>query len=765
MTNRSFSFFSLFVLATFVAFADDNPPAGLTLNPASLAFTVTAGAPIPAQILQITASHATRFTVRATVQGGGPLWLAVSPSGTLTTNQRLSVSVNPSGLPAGSYSGAVNIVGGGRTYSAPVQLTVAAAGGSLKVSPGSLSFAATVGGAAPPAKPLSVTGTNQIAFKVSATGQSGGHTWLTASPSGSLTTPQTINVSANPAGLAAGTYTGAVNLTANGTTQSVAVSFTVASAGGGGGPSTGSYKIVGWNDLGMHCHDGADFSIFAVLPPYNTIHAHLMDASGTLVLSDIGYTVTYQAVTDPLTSTLNTTSASKTNFWKYAAALGFGSLAPDVGLKGFAMPGAGNVPQKMVFDTTDNTWVATGIPIMPYGDAAQAPFPVNYFPMMRLVAKDTLGTVLATSDIVLPVSDELNCATCHASNTGTLAAKPAAGWVGLADVAKDMKLNMLRKHDDRFAATALFKSAATQAGVNPAGLEASAATKPFLCASCHGSNALGLAGATGVEAMTTAMHGMHANVVDPATNLTLDSSTTRAGCYNCHPGPKTQCLRGAMGSLKDTSGANVVECQSCHGPMSNVAVATRSGWLDEPNCQSCHTGTATANNGQIVYTSVFSSGTIVRQPVDQTFATNANTPSAGLSLYRFSKGHGGLQCEGCHGSTHAEFATSIVNDNVESTALQGHVGMLSECSACHNPVPSTVTGGPHGLHPIGAAWVNSHQGAAEGGTAACQTCHGLDYRGTILSKTQADRTMAGKTFARGTVIGCYSCHNGPNGGG
>jgi hypothetical protein len=39
-----------------------------------------------------------------------------------------------------------------------------------------------------------------------------------------------------------------------------------------------------------------------------------------------------------------------------------------------------------------------------------------------------------------------------------------------------------------------------------------------------------------------------------------------------------------------------------------------------------------------------------------------------------------------------------------------------------------------------------------------------DYRGTILSKTQADRTLAGHSFPRGTVIGCYSCHNGPNGG-
>ena len=61
--------------------------------------------------------------------------------------------------------------------------------------------------------------------------------------------------------------------------------------------------------------------------------------------------------------------------------------------------------------------------------------------------------------------------------------------------------------------------------------------------------------------------------------------------------------------------------------------------------------------------------------------------------------------------------------------------------------------------------MSRHQNVTQGGGAtACQTCHGTDYRGTVLSKMQADRTLAGRTFARGTVIGYYSCDNGPNGG-
>ena len=87
-------------------------------------------------------------------------------------------------------------------------------------------------------------------------------------------------------------------------TDHLAVSFVISSNGGGSGGSTG-YKLFGWNDLGMHCQDGKDFSVFAVLPPYNTIHAYLVDGSGNLVTSDVGYTVTYQGVKDPLTNTLS----------------------------------------------------------------------------------------------------------------------------------------------------------------------------------------------------------------------------------------------------------------------------------------------------------------------------------------------------------------------------------------------------------------------------------------------------------------------------
>ncbi|MCB1576407.1 MAG: hypothetical protein KDI81_03450, partial [Xanthomonadales bacterium] len=140
-------------------------------------------------------------------------------------------------------------------------------------------------------------------------------------------------------------------------------------------------------------------------------------------------------------------------------------------------------------------------------------------------------------------------------------------------------------------------------------------------------------------------------------------------------------------------------------------------------------------------------------------------PLPGFSLYRFSAGHGDLKCEACHGSTHAIFPSSHLNDNLQSIALQGHAGTLVECVACHATQPNTVTGGPHGMHPVGQSWIGDHADAAEGSAQACRACHGTDYRGTVLSYSKADRSLNTefgiRHFWPGFRIGCYNCHNGP----
>jgi PKD repeat protein len=194
------------------------------------------------------------------------------------------------------------------------------------------------------------------------------------------------------------------------------------------------------------------------------------------------------------------------------------------------------------------------------------------------------------------------------------------------------------------------------------------------------------------------------------------------------------------------------------------------GWFTEPNCQSCHTGTATSNNGQIRYASCFETNGAVRVAVNQVFATQPNIPTTGISLYRFSAGHGGLQCSGCHGSTHAEFPATHRNDNVRNEKIQGHAGVMIECTSCHSSMSvnsTTARGGPHGMHPVGSSWVSGHHDYI-GSLANCQVCHGVDYRGTPLSRMQAARSMTVSldgtpvsfpTF-KGAEVGCYNCHNG-----
>lgn len=540
-------------------------------------------------------------------------------------------------------------------------------------------------------------------------------------------------------------------------------------------------QILGWNNLGMHCMD-SDYSVFSILPPYNTIEAQLL-VNGKLVSQDAGYSVSYEAVADP-DGSINRSSVGKSN-WSlyerilYGAPLGF---TADQGLAGWNMPGPLNTPQAMLFEknnapapgvsTPVNWFRAEGIPITPTDDAGNR----NPYPLMRLVARDPTNHVIATNDIVLPVSDEMDCRVCHGANTQA-AARPDAGWITDPNKVRENRLNILATHDDCEFANhpALYSEALAARGMNAAGLLATVADgRPILCATCHASEALGapsFVSANGngtVPPLTTSVHTKHAGVMDPAQNKTLDAADNREACYRCHPGSTTRCLRGAMGSAVAADGDMAMQCQSCHGTMSQVGSPTRVGWFMEPNCQSCHTGTAVKNSGQIRYLSVFDANGHERVPADTTFATTPNTPAPGLSLYRFSVGHGGLQCSACHGSTHAEFPAAHRNDNIRNVQLQGHAGVLVECTACHATMPVTTNGGPHGMHPIGQGWVDSHHDAVSAsGRAACQTCHGVDYRGTELSRVQGDRTWrvgdAGTlSFYRGATVGCYTCHKGPS---
>ena len=583
-----------------------------------------------------------------------------------------------------------------------------------------------------------------------------------------------------------GLKVGSATLTiSDGSGASITITATVMS-----GTTTSNYTLLAWNDLGMHCMDGLDFSVFSILPPYNTLHAQLKDKNGALVTS--GVTLTYEAVEDS-TKSINTYSAGKagfadkTNFWdEITLMLGLpaNALPRDTGLNLDGMtsgnPDPGNktpslTPQALIYNAAFGWYEAEGIPITPFDDAGNK----NFYPTVKVVATDLLGTKLAETITVLPVSDEMTCISCHKSTTNTdavsIAARPAAGWVNnTANPDKDWKQNVLKLHDEKNLASPVYVAALAANNFNPAGLLATAkAGRPVLCVLCHKSNAYfdkrnsktAMPGIIGIKPFTEAIHSKHANVINPGTTNTLDEITDITTCYQCHPGSKTNCMRGAMSKPTDAAGNNAISCQNCHGNLSAVGSPLREGWFEEPTCQACHNSDKATNHRALSAIDPVSKALIV--PVDTTFATNANKPVTDLNLYRFSTGHGGLQCEACHGSTHAEYPSKHVDDNTQSIAVQGHEGPVAECTACHKTVPTTVNGGPHGMHTTGDAWVRSHQNTNKNGTPNCAYCHGTTSAGTPLSAIKVDKTInAGdfgtKNWKAGYQVSCYSCHNGPN---
>jgi outer membrane protein assembly factor BamB len=190
----------------------------LTVTPASLAFTATAGGANPSAANLSVANGGTGTL--AFSAGSGTSWLAITPaSGTAPATESVSASI--AGLGAGSYSGSVTLTASGVSGSPaviPVTLTVKSAVPVLSVTPASLSFAATLGAGAPAAQALSIAnaGGGTLTFTAASN-----QAWLTATPA-SGSAPATASVSASVTGLAAGSYDGQLAITATGATGSPA---------------------------------------------------------------------------------------------------------------------------------------------------------------------------------------------------------------------------------------------------------------------------------------------------------------------------------------------------------------------------------------------------------------------------------------------------------------------------------------------------------------------------------------------------------------
>src|SRR5574340_677853 len=141
-----------------------------------------------------------------------------------------------------------------------------------------------------------------------------------------------------------GVAVGSATVTIADSVSSSRVAVTVVAA------TAGNYTLLACNNLGMHCVDGIDYSVFSILPPLNTVNAQLVNkATGQQVSS--GVTLTYLATADT-NGSINTISSTKTNFWQYVQSLFGLSPAPDVGLLGYPMASA--TPAPMAFNPTEN---------------------------------------------------------------------------------------------------------------------------------------------------------------------------------------------------------------------------------------------------------------------------------------------------------------------------------------------------------------------------------------------------------------------------
>lgn len=264
-----------------------------------------------------------------------------------------------------------------------------------------------------------------------------------------------------------------------------------------GADNLSSMVVLGYNDLGMHCMN-QDFSELMILPPYNNLHAQVLDRSGENPrLVTQGVTVSYSIPG-------NTYSVGKTNFWDYVHALLGVTLQPNIGLTNNGLSGT-------MSPTGDNDWSATGIPITPLMDTLQEN-PYSLADIRVLVNNQEQ----AHTQAVVPVSWEISCDLCHNDS--------------------DAPASVLVAHD-------LLHETNLQN------------EKPVLCARCHQQAPLGASGLgePGLPSLSRAMHHAHASRMDDV----LDQ-LNNVSCYACHPGKLTHCLR----DIHFSKGMNCMSCHT-----------------------------------------------------------------------------------------------------------------------------------------------------------------------------------------------------------
>ena len=210
---------------------------------------------------------------------------------------------------------------------------------------------------------------------------------------------------------------------------------------------------------------------------------------------------------------------------------------------------------------------------------------------------------------------------------------------------------------------------------------------------------------------------------------------------------------------------NTQLCSACHGNLTTVGSATRTGWLDVPTCQMCH-------NNSLRYTSTFTSKGVWRQTKDLTFARLPTHPSRGRASIGTARATARYSVQP---ATVRRMRNSPLFRPMTMCIHRSCKAMLRRLPSARSAIARFRSAPPAGRMestPSASPGVNQggHQSYVEAyGYQACAYCHGLKYNGSVLSQAKIQRVFAvddgkTKTFPALHQFTCFDCHNGPNGG-
>jgi uncharacterized protein (TIGR03437 family) len=206
--------------------------------PAPFNFQIGGAAPANQTVQIATTSSALTFNV-ATNLPSGQSWLLVGPltgQASAASPATLTISVNPTGLAAGTYSGSVTVTGVGAANQLSIPVTLNVSNSTLlSAAPSALTFSYQTGQTAPGPQVLTVTSSGApLAFNVAVNAGSNSNCpagWLSVNQTSGNTgaTGSQLQISVNPTGVTSPPQacTGTISITSTGAPNTVQIPVTL----------------------------------------------------------------------------------------------------------------------------------------------------------------------------------------------------------------------------------------------------------------------------------------------------------------------------------------------------------------------------------------------------------------------------------------------------------------------------------------------------------------------------------------------------------